>query len=122
MKFLVDAQLPARLARFLNDAGHDVAHTSELPEGNRTTDVRIAEIADEQGRVVITKDRDFRDGHLLAGSPRRVLIVATGNITNAALLALFEANLDAVLDALGEADFVELGPAAMVVHRRRGPS
>lgn len=122
MKFLVDAQLPARLARFLNDSGHDVVHTSELPEGNRTTDARIAEVADREGRVVVTKDRDFRDGHLLSGSPRRLLIVATGNITNAVLLGLFEANLDAVVGALGDADFVELGPAAMVVHTRRGPS
>lgn len=120
MKFLVDAQLPARLARFVADAGHDVVHTSELPEGNRTTDARIAEVADGEGRVVVSKDRDFRDGHLLSGSPRRLLIVATGNITNAALLALFEANLDAVVDALGEADFVELGPDAMAIHRRRG--
>lgn len=119
MKFLVDAQLPARLARFLNDAGHD-AHTSELPDGNRTTDVRVAESADSEGRVVVTKDRDFRDSHLLSGSPRRLMTVATGNITNAALLALFEANLDTVVAALGEADFVELGPEALVVHRRRG--
>lgn len=59
MKFLVDAQLPVGLARFLNDAGHDALHTSELPEGNRTTDVRIAEMADGEGRIVVTKDRDF---------------------------------------------------------------
>ncbi len=98
MTFLVDAQLPARLARFLAGAGHDVVHTSELPEGNRTADARIAEVADGEGRVVVTKDRDFRDGHLLSGSPRRLLVVGTGNITNAALLGLFEANLDAVVD------------------------
>jgi predicted nuclease of predicted toxin-antitoxin system len=119
VKFLVDAQLPARLARFLNDAGHDALHTSELPDGNRTTDAQIAAVADGEGRVVVTKDRDFRDGHLLSGSPRRLLVVATGNITNAALLALFEVNLGAVVGALGDADFVELGPETMVIHRRR---
>lgn len=54
------------------------------------------------------------------GSPCRLLVVATGNITNAALLALFEANLDAIVGALGEADFVELGSEALVVHRRQG--
>jgi predicted nuclease of predicted toxin-antitoxin system len=54
---------------------------------------------------------DFRDGHLLSGSPRRLLVVATGNITNAMLLALFEANLQSVVGALGEADFVELRPS-----------
>ena len=73
MKFLVDAQLSARLARFLSSVGHDALHTSELPDGNRTTDVRIAELADDEGRVVATKDRDFREGHLLARSPRRLL-------------------------------------------------
>jgi predicted nuclease of predicted toxin-antitoxin system len=31
MKFLVDAQLPRRLARFLAEQGHDVLHTRELP-------------------------------------------------------------------------------------------
>jgi len=91
-----------------------------MPEGNRTTDMRIAGVADVEDRVVVTKDRDFRDSHLLAGSPRRLLVVATGNITNSALIVLFESNLDVIVRALGEADFVELGPAAMVVHRRRG--
>ena len=119
MKFLVDAQLPARLARFLNDAGHDALHTSELAEGNRTTDAQIAVVADGEGRVVVTKDRDFRDGHLLRGSPRRLMVVATGSITNAGLLALFEVNLGAIVSALGEAEFVELGRETMVVHRRR---
>lgn len=119
MKFLVDAQLPARLARSLNEAGHDALHTTELPDGNRTTDARIAELADDQGRVVVTKDRDFRDGHLLTGSPRRLLVVTTGNITNTALLALFATHLEAITAALEEADYIELGPDALVVHRRR---
>lgn len=47
------------------------------------------------------------------------LVVATGNITNSALIALFEVNVGAVVHALGQAAFVELGPAAMVVHPDR---
>jgi predicted nuclease of predicted toxin-antitoxin system len=50
VKFLVDAQLPARRARFLNEAGHDPPNTSMLSEGNRTPDLRIAELADGDGR------------------------------------------------------------------------
>jgi predicted nuclease of predicted toxin-antitoxin system len=61
MNFLVDAQLPARLARFLRQAGHDVVHTSDLPDGNRAPDRQIAELADGQSRVVVSKNRDFRD-------------------------------------------------------------
>jgi len=52
--------------------------------------------ADIDGRVVVTKDRDFRDGHRLGRSPRQLLVVATGNITNDALLSLFELHLDAI--------------------------
>jgi hypothetical protein len=62
--------------------------------------------------VVVTKDRDFWDGHLLARSPRRLLVVATGNITNDGLLALIETHLDAIIAALGEAEFVELSHGA----------
>lgn len=116
MKFLVDAQLPVRLARLLNAAGHDVLHTMDLADGNRTTDRRIAELADDEGRAVVTKDRDFRDSHLLMNSPQRLLLVATGNITNVALLALFELHLGAIVDALGEAAFVELDRTSLIVH------
>ena len=77
MRFLVDAQLPARLAEALTAAGHDAVHTSQLPDGNRATDHQVAEAADSSDRVVVTKDSDFRDGHLLAGRPRRLLVVGT---------------------------------------------
>ncbi|MHB1808467.1 MAG: DUF5615 family PIN-like protein [Solirubrobacteraceae bacterium] len=65
MNFLIDAQLPLRLSNLLADAGHDSVHTSSLPDGNRTSDRRRATIADSESRVVVTKDRDFRDSHLL---------------------------------------------------------
>jgi len=68
VRFLVDAQLPVRLAGRLTSLGHDVVHTSELSDGNRTSDPEIIEIADRDDRVVITKDLDFLDGHLLKGA------------------------------------------------------
>lgn len=119
MRFLLDAQLPVRLARALRSAGHDVLHTSDLPRGNASTDDEVCEVADEQERVVVTKDRDFRDSHLLRRTPRWLLIVSTGNLSNTALLALFEEHGAAVVSALQEADFAELGPDVLVQHRRR---
>ena len=70
----------------------------------------------------MTKDRDFRDGHLLGGSPRRLLVVATGNITNAALLELFSAHLDQIVAAFDEVDFVELRPSSLVLRGGHDPS
>lgn len=118
MKFLVDAQLPARLARSLSSAGHDALHTTELPDGNRTTDGRIAELADEEGRVVVTKDRDFRDGHLLTTSPQRLSVVAAGNITNTVLLSLFETHLDGS-PPRSEMPTSSNSVPTLVAHRRR---
>lgn len=116
MKFLVDAQLPLRLARHLTAAGHDARHTSELVDGNRTTDEEIARIADAEDRIVVSKDRDFRDSHLLRGTPRRLLVVATGNISNVELVELFAENLATVTAALGRANLVEIRAGQLVVH------
>jgi hypothetical protein len=38
MKFLIDAQLPRRLAHQLRAAGFETIHTLDLPQGNRTSD------------------------------------------------------------------------------------
>ena len=46
MKFLVDAQLPPRLARALVAAGHDAVRTLDLPKGNRSSDRTVAEAAE----------------------------------------------------------------------------
>lgn len=108
MKFLLDAQLPARLARHLNDAGHDATHTLDLPEQNRTTDAEISRVADAEDRIVISKDSDFRDSHLLRGTPTRLLVVSTGNITNRDLLTFIDDHLDAVVAAFEGARLVQI--------------
>jgi predicted nuclease of predicted toxin-antitoxin system len=116
VKFLVDAQLPAQLATLLSSAGHDAVHTIQLPDANRTTDSEIARIADTDGRVVVSKDRDFRDSHLLQGTPQYLLIISTGNISNADLLALVAEHLASIVTALGQATLVELRPRELVIH------
>jgi predicted nuclease of predicted toxin-antitoxin system len=108
VKFLIDAQLPARLARHLNDAVHDAIHTLDLPEQNRTSDAEVSRIADTEERVEVSKDSDFRDSHLLNDTPERWLIVSTGNITNRDLSTLFKEHLDAVVAAFEKARLVQM--------------
>ena len=88
MNFLIDAQLPRRLSRRLREAGHDALHTLDLPGGNRTPDTEINAIALRDNRVVITKDADFVNSFLLLGQPGKLVLVSTGNITNAELESL----------------------------------
>jgi hypothetical protein len=62
MKFLIDAQLPRRMARRLHAAGHDAIHTLDLSAGNRTTDAEISRMADRDGRALrpVPLTRAFR--------------------------------------------------------------
>ena len=116
MRLLVDAQLPVRLVPLLIELGHDVVHTSELPDANRTADREITRIAENQDRIVVTKDRDFVDGHLLSAEPRRLLLVSTGNIRNDDLMKLFAGNSDALTGAFDDVDFVELDRDVLIIH------
>jgi predicted nuclease of predicted toxin-antitoxin system len=116
MKFLVDAQLPRRLARWLQAEGHDAIHTRDLSEGNRTGDATINEISSREQRVVITKDEDFVDMFLLRHQPYKLLLVATGNIRNSELEQLFQKNLEHIVRAFETYDFVEFDRAALICH------
>ena len=116
MRFLVDTQLPKRLCRVLTEMGHDAVHVSDLPNGNRSTDAEVIAAADEEGRVLVSKDSDFRHSHLLRGQPSRLLAIVTGNVSNTDLLGLFSTNIGRILSALDESSFVELGATSLVVH------
>lgn len=117
MKFLIDAQLPRSLARLLCAAGYDAIHTLDLPERNTTADVEVAAFADRDGRVVVSKDSDFMDTHILRGEPELLLLIATGNIPNSELAALFQAHLAQIVAAFSTAAFVELDRLGLTIHR-----
>jgi predicted nuclease of predicted toxin-antitoxin system len=115
MKFLLDAQLPRRIGRWFGSAGCDAAHTLDLPDGNRTTDEQIMECADREQRVVVTKDADFVNSHLLYARPAKLLLISTGNISNRELEQLI---VPLIPDLIGEFQvhsFVELGRAGIIV-------
>jgi predicted nuclease of predicted toxin-antitoxin system len=115
VKFLVDAQLPRHFARWLNEAGHDALHTLDLPHKNATPDAEVIARAKQDGRIVVTKDDDFVQSHLLTGEPL-LLLIATGNISNAKLENLFRANLPGMVSAFESSHFVEITREMLVVH------
>ena len=115
MNFLVDAHLPRRMTVWLAAAGHDALHTLDLPDGNRTTDEQINDIADREQRVVVSKDADFVDTHLLRGRPPKLLLISTGNISNRDLEALVVPLIDDIVREFHTHSFLELGLAGILV-------
>jgi predicted nuclease of predicted toxin-antitoxin system len=117
MNFLVDAQLPRRLARFLQSQGYDAIHTRDLPEGNATSDDDINTISIQEQRVVISKDADFIQSFILQQKPYKLLSVATGNIKNADLEELFQQNLSQLVELFATHSYIELGRDAIIIHQ-----
>jgi predicted nuclease of predicted toxin-antitoxin system len=115
MKCIVDAQLPRRMTVWLASAGCDAVHTLDLPDGNQTTDEQINDLADREQRVVITKDADFVDSHLLRGRPAKLLLISTGNIRNRDLETLIVPLIPDIVRELGSNSFLELGQTGLVV-------
>src|SRR5215471_15861851 len=115
MNFLVDAQLPRRMAAWLAAAGCNAIHTLDLPDANRTTDEQINDLADLEQRVVISKDADFVDGHLLRGRPPRLLLISTGNISNRDLEALVVPLIPDIVREFQTHSFLELGRSGLVI-------
>ncbi len=114
MKFVVDAQLPYGIAFFLRNRGYDALHTDDLPEKERTTDKQIRDIALRDNRIVITKDSDFIDSHILNGIPEKLLVITTGNIRNKQLFSLFERNWDLVVQLFETCNLVEMSNSNII--------
>ena len=108
MKFLVDEQLPFPLVKWLRANGFDAIHASSLGKGTRIPDSQINQQSMVENRVVISKDVDFFNTFLLKKEPFKLLYLTTGNIKNADLLALFEANFEKIQSLLSEFDVVEM--------------
>jgi predicted nuclease of predicted toxin-antitoxin system len=117
MKFIVDAQLPIRLARFLTASGYDTLHTRDLPQQNATSDTQINEISIQQNRVVITKDSDFVDSFMTIQKPYKLLLISTGNIKNSELEKIFSDNLSMLVNLLQHHDYIEVSRDRIIVHQ-----
>lgn len=116
MKFLVDAQLPRRLAQRLREAGHDALHTLDLPLGNRTADTFISDLSAREHYVVVTKDSDFVNSFILNRRPYKLLLISTGNIRNAELEVLFLLNLEKMAEGFDSFDYIELNQRVLIFH------
>ena len=116
MTFLVDAQLPRKLAVEIRSLGGHALHTLDLAERNRTQDAEIIGRSVESDWIVVTKDSDFVDSFLLKGKPPKLVFISTGNITNSELLGLFRSKWSSILKMLEEGSFVELTRTSLILH------
>lgn len=83
--FLIDAQLPPALARWLIEQGHEAQHVDEIGLRNEE-DIAIWDYASSAGAIVVTKDEDFAERTARTNAGPVILWLRIGNSTNRALL------------------------------------
>ncbi|MEA5577589.1 DUF5615 family PIN-like protein [Anabaena sp. UHCC 0451] len=116
MKFLIDAQLPMRIANLLESLGYDVIHTKNLPLQNATPDSEINKLSILEQRIVITKDKDFLDSFLIKQEPYKLLLITTGNISNKQIEQLFLQNITQIVQLFTNYDFLEMTRDSLIIH------
>jgi predicted nuclease of predicted toxin-antitoxin system len=116
MKFLVDAQLPMRIANLLENLGYDVIHTKNLPLQNATPDSEINKLSILEQRIVITKDKDFLDSFLIKKEPYKLLLIITGNISNKQIEQIFIQNIFQIVELFMKYDFLEMTRDSLIIH------
>lgn len=103
MRFLVDAQLPPALARWLALHGHEAEHVGDIGM-QAASDAAIWDHAPAHRAVVATKDGDFPQRKVLSGAGPAIIWVRTPNTRRRDLLAWFETVLPHVVSGLGRGE------------------
>lgn len=103
MNFLVDAQLPPALARWLTDIGHTSQHVVDIDLA-ASPDTFIWRHALENDLIILSKDEDFAVRHTMAESGPPVVWIRFGNCGRSEMLRRFESALPAILASLNRGE------------------
>ncbi len=89
MKFLCDVHISYKLSVYLKSLGFEAVHVNRILNGSKTKDAEICAYADREDFIVISKDADFRDSFFIHSTPKKLVKVNLGNISNEQLKEIF---------------------------------
>lgn len=108
MKFLIDNQLPPKLAQWITTQGYDVAHVQDIGLAD-APDIEILEFAANNRYVLVSKDEDFLHLSLTRRGRPQIVWVRLGNCRTISLLSVFGRSMSSLVAALESGqDMVEL--------------
>ena len=105
MKFLVDAQLPPRLARTLTGLGHQSWHVGELGPLD-ASDSAVWALARANTCAIISKDSDFLRLSVGVADPVPLLLLRVGNCGRDQIIAIVCAKLPAIVAAFAAGETI----------------
>jgi predicted nuclease of predicted toxin-antitoxin system len=99
VRFVVDAQLPPALARWLAAHGHQAEHVADR-QMQAASDDAIWKYALQSSAAIVTKDEDFANRRVLSEDGPAIVWVRLPNTRRRELLEWFEINLPDLVAAL----------------------
>ena len=93
MKFLCDVHISFKIIKLLISLGFEAIHVNEILDKWNTKDQDICDYADSNDLIVITKDADFRDSFFIKQTPKKLIKINLGNISNQELIKILSENI-----------------------------
>lgn len=93
MKFLSDVHISYKTVKILQNFGYESIHVNLILDKWNTKDRDICKYADLNGFIVITKDSDFKDSFLINKTPKKLIKINLGNISNNILNKILSDNI-----------------------------
>ena len=118
MKLLLDSCIGRTAALQLRVQGHDVVRIVEL--GSDPGDTRVAEIAWEQDRILVTADKDFGELAIVFGVKHHGIIRISG-IAAKRHAAVIESVIGQYSEQLSRSALVTIEPSRIRVREQKQP-
>ena len=91
MNFLIDVHLPISLSKLINrNIDYTSIHVNQILKKWNTLDSEICKYADENDLIVVSKDVDFKNSHFINKTPKKLVRVTLGNMSNQELCQIFQ--------------------------------
>lgn len=96
MKFLCDVHISYKVTNHLISLGYDSIHVNSILNKWYTTDKEICAYADKYDFVVLTKDSDFKNSYIINKTPKKLVRISLGNISNKELMETLTSNITTI--------------------------
>ncbi len=106
MKFLCDVHISFKVTNFLISQGFDAVHINKILDKRYTNDNDICKYADDNNFIVITKDSDFKNSFIIRKTPKKLIKINLGNISNTELIEVLLENIESIKKVAGKQYFL----------------
>ncbi|MBN2519474.1 MAG: DUF5615 family PIN-like protein [Bacteroidales bacterium] len=96
MKFLCDVHISYKIVTHLKSLGFEAIHVNEILNKSETEDSDICNYTDQNDLILVTKDSDFRDSYFIKRTPKKLIKINLGNISNQELKTIITHNINAI--------------------------